>query len=279
MNLPVLPLRCIPAACRWIGLALILVSGLAPARVTLAAGVQAILSPPTSTVSPGAEFDILIQIPQAGASFNAFDAVFGYDPAVLTLVPLAPLSLQEGSLMTSACANRFHRFRQGADRDTVTLALLCGGVSVAGPGAIYRVRFRASNTPQTTTVRLVSAHFFAAGIAVGPVTTADATVGIGVIVGVGDPPAAGPSIQAWPNPFRSSTVITLRSTGPNPSLLVSDLQGRIVRRLQEARRQADRHRFEWDGTDDAGVRVRAGVYFLRDGTPGSSVRARIIRIE
>ena len=261
-------------------IALVVLGGLVPARVALGAGVQAILLPATSTVSPGAEFDILIQIPQAGASFNAFDAVVGYDPAALTLVLQSPVSLQEGALMTSACANRFHRFRQGSDRDTITMALLCSGVSVSGPGTVYRMRFRASSTPQTTTIRVVSAHFFAAGIAIAPLTTGDATVGIGVAVGVGDEAGrTGAPIRAWPNPFRSSTAITLRTSVPDPSLLVSDLQGRVVRRLHGLQREADRHRFEWDGTDDAGVRVRAGIYFLRDATSGSSVRTRIIRIE
>ena len=109
--------------------------------------------------------DLTIVVTQSGSAFNAFDAIVGYDPAALTLVPLSPLSLQQGSLMTGACSNTFHQFEQGADRDTITDALLCNATSVTGPGQIYRLHFRASATPQVTTVRfLPGLQFYNAGL-------------------------------------------------------------------------------------------------------------------
>src|SRR5437879_4467303 len=103
--------------CGWLVLAALLAA--APAAVA-APGVKVALLPAAQTVAPGAEFDLSLEVTRAGSSFNAFDAIVGYDPAALTLVPLTPLSNQEGSYFVAACSNRFHRFRPGADRDTIT---------------------------------------------------------------------------------------------------------------------------------------------------------------
>jgi hypothetical protein len=120
----------------------------------------------------------------------------------LTPVVLAPLSLQEGALMTAACPNRFHDFRVGADRDTVTDVLLCAGVSVTGPGTIYRLRFHASSTEQTTGVHLLPGlRFFDAGILVTS-SGSDAVVTIGSAVGVTNPGTPATRLALAPNPAR-----------------------------------------------------------------------------
>ena len=135
-----------------LALAILFAAGAPVAR----AGITVALDPPTQSVAPGAEFDVFVAVTQAGSSFNAFDAVIGFDPAALTLLQLSPLSLQEGALMTAACPSTFHRFTPGADRATIADVLLCEGQSVTGPGQIYRLRFRASNTSQITNVRFLS---------------------------------------------------------------------------------------------------------------------------
>jgi len=58
-------LRCIPL------IALVVLLGAAPTR----AGVQVALMPAQQTVSPGAEFDVTIEVTQAGSPFNGFNAV------------------------------------------------------------------------------------------------------------------------------------------------------------------------------------------------------------
>jgi len=67
-----------------------------------------------------------------------------------------------------------------------------------------------------------------------------------------------------PNPFRPETEIafTIPSAGP-VELSVYDVGGRAVRRLAAGARPAGRHAVTWDGRDDRGRRVTAGVYFCR----------------
>ena len=84
-----------------------------------AQGVRVALLPAQQTVTPGSEFEITLQIPQAGSAFKGFDAVVGYNPAALTLLPLAPTTLQQGCLMTgscsAACGNTLHLFSAAGD--------------------------------------------------------------------------------------------------------------------------------------------------------------------
>jgi flagellar hook capping protein FlgD len=247
------------------------------------AGVTIALQPATQSVAPGAEFDLFIAVTEGGSAFNAFDAIVGFSPSALTVVQLSPLSLQEGSLMTTACGNRFHRFRQGADRDTITDVLLCNGVSVPGPGQIYRLRFQASMTPQTTTVQfLPGIAFYNAGLAVTPVATSDATIIIAAPVGVETPlPTPGVlRLHASPNPCRSLMKLRIETdTAGLQELTVCDLLGRVVRRLGSGWFDAGRREGHWDGRDDSGARVAPGIYYAQLRTPAGAVRSPIVRLE
>lgn len=247
------------------------------------AGVTIALQPATQTVAPGAQFDLFVDVTQSGSAFNAFDAIVGYSPAALTLIALSPLSLQEGAMMTAACGSRFHRFRQGADRDTITDVLLCNGVSVTGPGGIYKLRFQASNTPQTTTVQfLPGVAFYDAGIGVTPVTTSDATVTIGGSVAVGTPAArpAALRLQASPNPSRALTRLRIESEAAGfQEVAVCDLLGRAVRHLESGWFDAGARARDWDGRDDSGARVPPGIYYAQVRAAAGMVRSPIARLE
>ncbi len=251
---------------------------LATAPGTFAAqGVKVALMPASQFVAPGAEFELSLEVTEAGSSFNAFDAYIGYDPAALTLVPQSPLSLQEGQYFTSACSNRFHRFRQGADRDTITDVLLCSGSSLTGPGQIYRLRFRASNTPQLTIVRfLPGLQFYNEGLYVNPVSSNDAGVSIGLETGVGGTPSPSVSmLRAAPNPSRFGTVITVQMAHSGPQhLTIRDLQGRVIRRLESGYFEAGTRTVRWDGRNDSGQMAPAGMYLATLRAQGRTFKAR-----
>ncbi len=69
-----------------------------------------------------------------------------------------------------------------------------------------------------------------------------------------------------PNPCRApeGTVVSLAVPRSGPvKLQVYDLRGRLVRTLQTGPLAQGLHRLAWDGTDDAGRRIPAGVYFAR----------------
>jgi hypothetical protein len=60
------------------------------------------------------------------------------------------------------------------------------------------------------------------------------------------------------------------------SLAVYDATGRRVARLIDGERPAGRETIRWNGRDDAGATVPAGLYFVRFATPGLQQTARLV---
>ncbi len=100
------------------------------------------------------------------------------------------------------------------------------------------------------------------------------------------PPASFALLPNYPNPLRSaqggtgSTVIGFSLPRPEAtSLVIYDLLGREVRTLLRARIGAGWHQVSWDGTDELGMPVPAGVYLyrLRAGNQASTRRLSVVR--
>ena len=77
---------------------------------------------------------------------------------------------------------------------------------------------------------------------------------------------------AYPNPFNPSTYIEygLNIDGP-VSVTIYDVAGQQVSSLVNEEHQAGWHKILWNGTDDNGVNMPAGVY-LASVTAGNSIR-------
>jgi hypothetical protein len=97
-------------------------------------GVTTALLPASGYVSPGSEFTLELWLTAPGDSINAYAAVVEYDPAALTFLQASPLSLQEGSYMTSACGNTVNYFTSAGDSLVITHVLMCNGIALRGPG-------------------------------------------------------------------------------------------------------------------------------------------------
>ena len=80
-----------------------------------------------------------------------------------------------------------------------------------------------------------------------------------------------------PNPFSGASVITFSVPfRSRVTLAILDLEGRRVRTLADSELEAGDHRVPWNGLDDRGVRVNAGVYYARlSGPDGVSTRRMV----
>ncbi len=90
--------------------------------------------------------------------------------------------------------------------------------------------------------------------------------------GAVDAAAAGAlGCEAFPNPFRESTRLrfSLRTEGP-AELAIFDVSGRRLRALAAGALSAGEHAFTWDGRDDEGRALSAGVYLARLEAEGAS---------
>ena len=71
--------------------------------------------------------------------------------------------------------------------------------------------------------------------------------------------------DSYPNPFNPAVVLPLdlATDATEVSLRVYDVLGRRVRQVWQGPLRAGQHRFTWDGRDEAGKAVAAGVYVYR----------------
>ena len=229
-----------------------------------AAGIHAAITPALIQVQPNDLFSIDFVITEADAQFNAFDAVIEYDPSVITYLPVTPSALQQGDLMTGACGSTFHLFTAAADSLAFTSAILCGGISRTGPGQLYHLNFQAGPAygESPLTLRPLRTKFFDAGVRIFPVELTNALVRVMDLTGVGDAPGPrGLSVRAAPNPVRAGTTFTLWSEADGPqSLAIYDLRGRVVRAFDRVDAPAGARLVAWDGRDERGMALAAGVY-------------------
>jgi len=88
-------------------------------------------------------------------------------------------------------------------------------------------------------------------------------------------PQVSSLIINYPNPFNSSTIITLGSQSRDGEVIsIYDISGRIIRRLKiDAGRIA-----VWNGEDDKGRKVSTGIYFAKaDGSARISRKMSLIK--
>ena len=235
----------------------------AAAAVTSAAGATVAVLPAGQTVAPGSDVDVTLQVTDGSGAFNAFDTRVLYDPAVLSVVQLSPLSQQIGSLMRVPGCSLFHRFSKSEPGvDSIACSLLCAGGAVLGPGTLYRLRFHASSTPQIAHLRLEATRLLQDGTPLAGTVTREAVIGIGVPVTLGaDPPiAASEVLRIEPNPARGRVRFLVRSTGQG-ALEVFDATGR--RRWVHALGESGDRTVVWDGHDPFGRSSPPGLYLAR----------------
>ena len=83
----------------------------------------------------------------------------------------------------------------------------------------------------------------------------------------------------FPNPFQGALNISFSlAREASVKIVVFDLAGRVVRRLEEGTRPAGTHLVTWDGRADAGHPAAAGLYVVRLETGGMRQSRRVQRI-
>ena len=234
------------------------------------------LTTPTVTVAPGDSFYVDAEVASEDSSFNAFELVVRFDPAMVTFKPVTPSSSQTGPLMTGACGNVFHVFNAYPDSVIADASLLCSQTFVTGPGRIYRLKFKANATSGPAVFSAgVSTRFYKAGVYVNPVLRQGITLVVGSPLAV--PGAtAGPRgyvLEApRPNPLRGGHDAAVAFALPAPAkvgLELIDLQGRVMASRDLGEAPAGSSTVRW-----APPGLPAGRYELRMRADGRVVASR-----
>jgi flagellar hook assembly protein FlgD len=81
---------------------------------------------------------------------------------------------------------------------------------------------------------------------------------------------------ARPNPFAQTVTLSLSLAQAGPAdLVVYSVSGRRVRTLARGAREPGVYDFEWDGRDDAGSAVAAGIYYVHLITAGREFTRKV----
>jgi hypothetical protein len=95
-----------------------------------------------------------------------------------------------------------------------------------------------------------------------------------------EPLATTRPVQASPNPARAEVTIRFSTaTAGQVTIDVFDLSGRLVQSAPETVYDPGEHAWQWDGRDQTGAPVRAGLYFfvVRTGEGTQSGKIAIVR--
>ncbi len=90
---------------------------------------------------------------------------------------------------------------------------------------------------------------------------------------ISDIPNTFPLSQSYPNPFSTETIIECNLLEPCYVVLkIFDLQGRILKILNDNKRYSRFYKTVWDGKDERGDLVPSGIYFYRLETSSGQVQ-------
>jgi hypothetical protein len=217
---------------------------------TLAVTVTA--GPPVFAAAPGDTIEIEFLVTNTGNTPEQFKVetseVRGWDHGFLELEPLTPAI---GILLdpnTSAPLTARAVVAGGAQDGEVD-SLTVRAVSLSSGGSVT------ASASQTITVDAPS------GASVAEI-------------------AAVPSLRlSGPNPFSDDTEIRLVLSRPQPwEARVYDVRGRLVRSLGRGSLEAGAHAIPWDGRDDRGSVVPAGVYSMKVRTQEAGGVLRLVKL-
>jgi hypothetical protein len=136
--------------------------------------------------------------------------------------------------------------------------------------------------PSSSTFDFTGNWFYAPGLYFSGEWLGNITAGTispeGSVLGAGAPAVASTHLSgASPNPFRSATEVSFSLAKPGPmDLALFGADGRRVASLAVGYRSAGSYRVRWDGDDDAGGRVRPGIYYARLNVNGEIFTTRIV---
>lgn len=83
-----------------------------------------------------------------------------------------------------------------------------------------------------------------------------------------------------PNPFNPTTRLAFEKPFDGPATLeIVSVAGHRVRTVLRGEVQAGRHELTWDGNDETGTRVAAGVYYARLATPEATVSRSLVLVQ
>jgi hypothetical protein len=231
------------------------------------------LTPALLFVNLGTDFQVDFGVDGSARQFNGYEALIRYDPTLAGF-----RAVEEGSLMTQACVNRFRALSTPTD-STVDYVhvILCDGVSLNGPGTLSRYTFHADQVGsfELRVIGNPDHSFYDAGEYVAPdhptyprqvVLHAATVVILDPVTDVEDSavPAGQLVVRQAPNPSHGAGTIQLDLPEKGPvEIEIVDPTGRRVWVYSGAELRGGAHSIPWGELGPRDRALPAGAYFCR----------------
>lgn len=135
------------------------------------AGVQVSLFPEVQCTAPETTFETSLWIDEAGSEFNAYRVTLGFQSDLIQFV-----SASEETLMTDPPGYTWWVVTSTDSSVTIEHALLQGGETVTGPGALATLTFQAQSDEGATSLHFEEVGFLNQGVYLEDVIARDGTV-------------------------------------------------------------------------------------------------------
>ncbi len=102
-------------------------------------------------------------------------------------------------------------------------------------------------------------------------------IAVPVLVGIEEANSSTPefSLKVLPNPFTKSAKIRLPILNESYQLKIYNAEGKLVRQWEKAQTEPA-NIIIWDGTDNQGKRMPAGIYFIKMTTETRDLSQKVI---
>ena len=209
----------------------------------------------------GTEFLVDIKVSNV-TSLYGLSFVLNYDNINL----IEPASATNGNILGNE-ALFFPQVDAGTDNVAVGISQKAGQNGYSGSGTVVTVKFKATERIEKGTNITFSMNEVSANNPSGEGIELFSNPGsIGTVTGIRDNygPTAYSLSANFPNPFNPNTSINY-NLGDNVSvrLEILNVSGQTVRLLVNNLQNKGQHTIQWDGRDDTGRKVSAGVYLYR----------------
>jgi hypothetical protein len=242
------------------------------------------MEPLSSCVNIGQSCTLSVMVDDAVDSLSCVFCVVSFDPEVVSCT-----AAREGELYKQAPHPTFFNWELVAP-DSVRLedCVLGYRTYILAPGELYILVFEGIQggaspvTIERAEVYDIDRVRLAEDIGASAVIWVNPTAG----AGGDDPPGGGPrrgSLDCYPNPFGPVTTLTFsapcgRGVSANGvgELLICSIAGGLVRKLYRGPISDGMNVFSWNGKNDAGRNVPAGVYVAVMKTDGSDFKHKLV---
>lgn len=208
-------------------------------------------------------------------------------PDLPTSIGLTSLLASPAGRELAAVEKQVRRFRLPMDGNYVTSQFLPLPPPGAAPGAALLTVFNEVGLQPGTAYRYGLRHRYKSPYFLHSIRFANPLFGAaemqfrmpGAVAGLpdGERPARPALLGApTPNPARDGTTFELSLPAPGRvEVALFDVQGRLVRRLVDDLQSAGPRTLRWDGRNDAGQAVGAGIYFVKLRSPFGEESRRV----